>query len=131
MYEVTGITVNQYGSIASAANDGYVRVWNENTSLVSTLSHESAIYSLQWDPTGDYLLTLSSESVRIWDSQAALIQDFSQSNVQIFDAQWRTECEFVTCSSTGIWLWKLGESQARLLDSQHDIKKIQWEGERR
>jgi phospholipase A-2-activating protein len=58
------------GHIASASNDGVIRLWKVNGQQVGELhGHESYIYSLASLPTGEIVSSGEDRTVRVWSGQ--------------------------------------------------------------
>src|SRR5579862_924547 len=57
------------GLIATAAEDGLVRLWNDEGSLLSTFEgHRAAVRQVAWSPDDRYLASASADrSVRVWN----------------------------------------------------------------
>ena len=59
------------GEIASATNDGVIRIWSLRGKMLQTLTgHEAFIYSLAVLPTGEIVSSGEDRTVRIWDGPA-------------------------------------------------------------
>lgn len=86
---ITCIKVNPDGlSIASAGEDGFVKIWSRNGSLRSTLaSCGTAVTSMNWDCTGKYLMFTHGGMITV--RSASFKQD---------QTQFRGHRRLITCS---------------------------------
>ena len=142
--EVSSLDWHPEGTrIATGANDGRVRVWSAsgpsaNTSgdvsgtLLSTLAgHTGSIFSVQWSPSGAYLLSGSADkSSIVWDVASGSVgQAFCFHTAPVLDVDWASDRMFASCSSDrSIALCTLGQDTPSRTFTGHtdEINSISW-----
>jgi transducin (beta)-like 1 len=101
--DISSLDWNVDGSkLATACYDGKVRIWSLDGTLLQTLSgHTSPIFSTQWSPSSNHVLSGGVDKTAIvWDPVTGLaVQSFAYHSAPILDVEWATDSTFATCSS--------------------------------
>lgn len=90
-------------SIASASNDGTIRLWKLNGQQVAELhGHESFVYSLAALPTGEIVSAGEDRTVRVWKGQTC-IQTITHPAISVWTVGVNAETgNIVTGASDGV-----------------------------
>ena len=67
------VSISPNGAIASGSQEGTINIWNGEAAQLKTqlTSHTNLIWSLDWQPQGDYLASSSGDGTLIlWDAKA-------------------------------------------------------------
>lgn len=85
------------GLIATAAEDGLVRLWNTKGSLLSTFEgHMAAVRQVVWSPDDQYLASASADgSVRVWEVRSGNSTVLGSHNDPAVSVSW---------SHDGLWI---------------------------
>lgn len=136
--DIVTLSWNASGTIlATGCYDGSARLWTNRGELKSVLvKHTDAIFTVQFSPDGQYLLTGAADAkIIMWTVATGEVrQVFSDHEGRVLDLDWRDNTTFASCSGDSkICVYTVGQQKAVFVLSGHteEINKIEWDPSRR
>jgi WD40 repeat protein len=89
--------------LASAGQDGYVRLWDAITGAqVGAFRHASSwVERVAYHPGGNYLAAAASRSLRIWDANGTLVREHTNHASTIADLGWKPASDQIAAVAYG------------------------------
>lgn len=75
--------------LASAGQDGKVRLWNDGTEIAALDGGSAWVEHLKWNASGTWLAASAGKKVRIWDATGTLIRELPLQAGTVTDLAWR------------------------------------------
>ena len=75
--------------LASAGQDGKVRLWNEGTEVAVLEGGSAWVEHVKWNASGTWLAASAGKKVRIWDATGTLIRELPLLAGTVTDLAWR------------------------------------------
>jgi len=96
-------------TVASAGEDGCVRLWNAGGGLHATLAEESSwVEHLAWSPDGKALAAAAGRSIQLWRGEESLGVWYDAARVVLALAWAPDSRRLATAANKGLYLWQVG-----------------------
>jgi WD40 repeat protein len=129
-FGTTSLSWNNRGILASAGQDGKVRLWNVGTGESKELDGGNQwIEKVAWSPDGKHLVSSAAKKIRLWKRSGELLWESEDHQSTVSDVAWKpgSSRDFATAAYGGVSLWKPGSSKpARKFEWQGSTLKISW-----
>ena len=136
--DIVTLSWNANGTIlATGCYDGSARLWTNRGELKSVLvKHTDAIFTVQFSPDGQYLLTGAQDAkIILWSvANGEVKQIFMDHEQRVLDVDWRDNTTFASCSGDKkICVYTVGQQKAVFVLPGHtdEINKIEWDPSKR
>ncbi len=111
-------------SIASASEDGSVKLWNDAGKLLQTLSgHQAGVLDVRFSPDGQYIASASLDhTIRLWRTNGEFVRVFDLGTASVTSLSFSPTAPILaaTYSDTTIRLWTLEGESVRSLEGHED-----------
>ncbi|MEO0406683.1 MAG: hypothetical protein AAF289_04965 [Cyanobacteria bacterium P01_A01_bin.135] len=83
--------------IATASEDGFVRLWDSSGKLLHTFSgHQGPILSVDFDSSEKYIVTASEDkTARLWNLDGEMLKEFSGHSGWVYDAKFTSNTDYI------------------------------------
>ncbi|CAM8945847.1 unnamed protein product [Rhodiola kirilowii] len=118
----------RHGRLLAGAGDNVVFIFDVDTQvcLVKLQGHKNSITSLCWDPSGEFLASVSEEVVKVWSFSSGKGDCLHELNCS--GSEFRTCIFHPTCSSLliigcykSLELWNMSENKMMTLSAHADV----------
>jgi len=119
----TTVTWVGEGTVASAGQDGRVRIWDVASGGERFALDAGAkwVERLAVSPCGNFLASAAGKNVRLWDREGRVLQDFPDHASTVTDLAWRPGVLELTASAYGgVTLWSPASTEP--------VGRFQWKG---
>jgi len=129
-FGATSVAWVDAGTVASAGQDGRVRLWNAATGaeLRSLDAGAKWVERLAVSPCGAYIATAAGKKVRLWDREGRLVRDYPDHASTVTDIVWRPGGKELTSSAYGgVRLWSPSSDEpAREFSWKGSVLRLAW-----
>ncbi|KAH0788105.1 F-box-like/WD repeat-containing protein TBL1X [Histomonas meleagridis] len=132
--DITTLAWHPNGTIlATACLDGIARLWTSHGELKYVLNrHTQAIFTMQFSPDGNLLLTGSSDQqIIVWNVLTGEVKQIFQHHYsRVLDVDWLDNSIFASCAGNStILVCRCGDAQPLHMLRGHsgEVNKIEWD----
>lgn len=95
-------------TIATVSIDGTVRLWTRSGELIQTFQHQARIFTVEFSPNGQDLVTASRDGARLWSLNGQLLRWFDDEHLGgVTDASFSPNGQFIVTAlydgTTKLW----------------------------
>ena len=108
-------------TIASASEDGTVKLWKRDGTLYKTLSgHNGTVYKVAFSPNGQIIATTSWDgTIRLWKSDGTFLKDLNGHKDEVWSISFSRDSKTLASASKDktviLWNWQENLTLDRLL----------------
>jgi WD40 repeat protein len=129
-FGTTSLSWNTRGVLASAGQDGKVRLWDVNSGEGKELDGGSQwVEKVAFSPDGKHLVSSAAKKIRMWKRSGELLWESEDHQSTVSDVEWKpgSARDLATSAYGGVSLWKPGSPKpARKFEWQGSTLKISW-----
>lgn len=129
-FGTTSLSWSGRGSLASAGQDGKVKLWDVRSGGNKELDGGSQwVEKVSWSPDGKHLASSAARKVRMWKRSGELLWESKDHQSTVSDIGWKPGSSRVLASSAygGVNLWKVADpGSERKFEWQGSTLKISW-----
>lgn len=136
--DIATLAWNSTGTIlATGCYDGSARLWTNKGELKFVLvRHTQSVFTVQFSPDSQYLLTGSSDSkIIVWNvNNGEVRQVFTHHKERALDVDWLDKSVFASCSGDcNILICQVGQQKPLFVLTGHtaEVNKIAWDPSKR
>ncbi|WP_448266829.1 nSTAND1 domain-containing NTPase [Nostoc sp. DSM 114159] len=97
--------------IVSGSRDKTVKIWKLDGTLVNTMRHDAAVYSVNFSPDGKYIVSSDENKVKLWNKDGTLI-DSIREDKKIYFVNFSPDNKIITTRENGtVRLWEYNSSK--------------------
>jgi WD40 repeat protein len=122
-FGTTSVSWNNRGVLASAGQDGKVRLWNLGGGESRELDGGSTwVEKVAWSPDGKLLVSAASKRIRLWKRSGDLLWESPDHESTVTDVQWKPGSSRMLASAAygGVKLWKA--------EDPGSVRRFEWQG---
>lgn len=96
--------------IVSGSRDKSVKLWKLDGTLVKTMRHDAAVYSVNFSPDGKYIVSSDDKKVNLWNKDGTFIDSITEDK-NIYFVNFSPENKIITTREDGtVRLWEYNSS---------------------
>lgn len=122
-FGTTSLSWSNRGTLASAGQDGKVRLWDIKSGEARELDAGSHwVEKVAFSPDGKFLVSSAAKKIRLWKKSGELLWESEDHQSTVSDVEWKpgSSRDFVSSSYGGLRLWKPG--------SPRPVRSFEWQG---
>lgn len=129
-FGTTSLSWNTRGVLASAGQDGKVRLWDVGSGEEKELDGGNQwVEKVAWSPDGKHLVSSAAKKIRMWKRSGELLWESEDHESTVSDVAWKpgSSRDFATSAYGGVSLWKPGSPKpARKFEWQGSTLRLSW-----
>ncbi|MBA2691118.1 MAG: WD40 repeat domain-containing protein [Rubrobacter sp.] len=129
-FGTTSLSWNNRGILASAGQDGKVRLWDVGSGEGKELDGGSQwVEKVAFSPDGKFIVSSAAKRIRMWKRSGELLWESGDHGSTVSDVEWKpgSSRDLVSSAYGGLSLWKPGSPKpTRRFEWQGSTLKVAW-----